>query len=70
MCDFAVDLDVVAPNADFREELAMLAPMQWDGLTETDSKTLTEAERPVVRGIAAAFDTCRRPQTTRFSKAI
>jgi oxygen-independent coproporphyrinogen-3 oxidase len=72
MCDFSVDLAAVAPNADFREELAMLAPMQWDGLLETDGArlTVTEAGRPVVRVIAAAFDTYRRPQTAQFSKAI
>jgi len=72
MCDFAVDLGAVAPNADFREEMAMLAPMQWDGLVETDGKRLavTDAGRAVVRVIAAAFDTYRRPQMTEFSKAI
>jgi len=50
----------------------MLAPMQWDGLVETDGKRLavTDAGRAVVRVIAAAFDTYRRPQMTEFSKAI
>jgi oxygen-independent coproporphyrinogen-3 oxidase len=72
MCDFAVDLAVVAPNADFREELAMLAPMQWAGLVEIDGArlTVTDAGRSVVRVIAAAFDTYRRPRTAQFSKAI
>jgi oxygen-independent coproporphyrinogen-3 oxidase len=73
MCDFAVDLDAVAPGADFRDEMAMLAPMQWDGLVEIDGATLTvtEAGRGVVRVVAAAFDTYRRPpQTAQFSKAI
>jgi oxygen-independent coproporphyrinogen-3 oxidase len=72
MCDFAVDLTAVASDADFREEIAMLAPMQWDGLIETDGATLTvtEAGRPVVRVIAAAFDTYRRLQKAQFSKAI
>lgn len=72
MCDFSVDLAAVAPNADFGEELAMLAPMQWDGLVEVSGArlTVTEAGRAVVRVIAAAFDTNRRPQTAQFSKAI
>lgn len=72
MCDFAVDLAAVASNTDFRDELATLAPMQWDGLIEIDGKklTVTEAGRPVVRVIAAAFDTYRRPEMARFSRAI
>lgn len=72
MCDFSVDLAAIAPNADFGEELAMLAPMQLDGLVDIDGArlTVTEAGRAVVRVIAAAFDTYRRPQTAQFSKAI
>jgi oxygen-independent coproporphyrinogen-3 oxidase len=72
MCNFAVDLGAVAPNVDFREEMAMLAPMQWDGLIETDGRRLavTAAGRAVVRVIAAAFDIYRRPHTAQFSKAI
>lgn len=72
MCDFAVDLAAVTPDADFREEMAMLAPMQWDGLVEIDGMKLkvTEAGRAVVGVIAAAFDTYRRPPTAQFSKAI
>jgi oxygen-independent coproporphyrinogen-3 oxidase len=72
MCDFAVDLDAIAPCADFREELSTLAPMLRDGLVELKGRTLivTEAGRPVVRVVAAAFDSYRRPPTTQFSKAI
>jgi oxygen-independent coproporphyrinogen III oxidase len=72
MCDFSVDLGAIAPGADFGEELAMLTPMQWDGLVEIDGArlTVTEAGRAVVRVIAAAFDTYRRPLTAQFSKAI
>jgi oxygen-independent coproporphyrinogen III oxidase len=72
MCDFSVDLGAVAPNADFREEIALLAPMQWDGLIETDGRRLavTDAGRAVVRVIAAVFDTYRRPHTAQFSRAI
>jgi len=72
MCDFAVDLGAVAPHADFSEELSLLAPMRWDGLVDIDGTklTVTSAGRAVVRVVAAAFDTYRRPQATQFSKAI
>jgi oxygen-independent coproporphyrinogen-3 oxidase len=72
MCDFAVDLDAVAPNVDFRDEMAMLAPMQWDGLVEIEGGrlTVTEAGRAVIRVIAAAFDTYRRGKEGQFSRAV
>ena len=72
MCDFAVDLGAVAPHADFSEELSLLAPMHWDGLVDINGTklTVTSAGRAVVRVVAAAFDTYRRPQATQFSKAI
>ena len=72
MCDFAVDLDAIAPDADFRDEMAILAPMQWDGLVEIDGAklTVTEAGRAVVRVIAAAFDTYRRGRAAQSSRAI
>jgi oxygen-independent coproporphyrinogen-3 oxidase len=72
MCDFAVDLGAVAPQADFGEELSMLAPMQRDGLLEIEGTklTVTDAGRSVVRVIAASFDTYRRSKTTQFSKAV
>jgi oxygen-independent coproporphyrinogen-3 oxidase len=72
MCDFSVDLAAVAPPADFAEELWALAPLQWDGLIEIDGAklTVTDAGKPVVRVVAAAFDTYRRPQAAQFSKAI
>jgi oxygen-independent coproporphyrinogen-3 oxidase len=72
MCDFAVDLAAVAPEADFSEELAMLAPMQRDGLVAIDGTTLTVTDdgRAVVRVIAAVFDTYRAAQPAQFSKAV
>jgi oxygen-independent coproporphyrinogen-3 oxidase len=72
MCDFEVDFAAVAPHADFGDEFAMLAPMIWDGLAEFNGSKLivTDAGRPVVRVIAAAFDTYRRPETAQFSAAI
>jgi oxygen-independent coproporphyrinogen III oxidase len=72
MCDFAVDLDEIAPRADFSEEISMLAPLQWDGLLEIDGTRLavTDDGRAVVRVIAAAFDSYRRPQMAQFSRAV
>jgi oxygen-independent coproporphyrinogen-3 oxidase len=43
-----------------------------DGLVELDGDELivTEAGRPIVRVVAAAFDSFRRPQSAQFSRAI
>ncbi len=72
MCDFAVDLDSIAPHADFGAELSALAPLQCDGLVEINGAklTVTEAGRAVVRVVAATFDTYRRPPAAQFSRAI
>lgn len=72
MCDFSVDLDAVAPNAEFRNEMARLASMQSEGLVEIDGAklTVTQAGRAVVRVIAATFDTYRCAQAAQFSSAI
>jgi oxygen-independent coproporphyrinogen III oxidase len=72
MCDFSVDLAAIAPGADFSKELSVLAPMVSDGLVEVEGTKLivTEAGRPVVRIVAAAFDSYRRPATAQFSKAV
>ena len=72
MCDFAVDLDQIAPGVDFSEELSMLLPMQRDGLIRAEGRKLsmTRRGRPVVRVAAAAFDAYRRTPSDRFSKAV
>ena len=72
MCDFSVDLSAVAPGIEFSCELSTLAPMVRDGLVEIEGGklTVTEAGRPIVRIIAAAFDSYRRPEMTQFSKAV
>jgi len=72
MCDFSVNLVAIAPGLDFSAELSLLAPMIGDGLVEINGEGLvvTEAGRSIVRVIAAAFDTYRRPQTAQFSKAV
>lgn len=72
MCDFAVDLGAVAPNAEFHNEMARLTAMQSEGLVEIAGAklTVTQAGRAVVRVIAATFDTHRCAQAAQFSKAI
>ena len=72
MCDFAVDLDQIAPGVDFSEELSMLLPMQRDGLICAEGRKLsmTHRGRPVVRVVAAAFDAYRRTPSARFSRAV
>jgi oxygen-independent coproporphyrinogen-3 oxidase len=72
MCDFAVDLNAIAPQADFSDELSALAPLQSDGLVEVNGAklTVTEKGRAVVRVVAAAFDRYRHAQAAQFSKAI
>ena len=72
MCDFFADVAAIASDADFTSELAALAPMIRDGFLKIEGTKLivTETGRPVVRVIAAAFDTYRRPQAAQFSKAV
>ena len=72
MCDFFVDVAAIAPEVDFSREFSMLAPMIGDGLVEIKGTNLivTDAGRPVVRVVAAAFDNYRRPQSAQFSKAV
>lgn len=72
MCDFSVDLEAIAPNAEFRDEIARLTAMQSEGLVEIAGAklTVTQAGRPVVRVVAAIFDTYRCAQAAQFSSAI
>ena len=72
MCDFAVDLDTIAPDVDFSEELSALAALERNGLVTVQGRklTVTSAGRAIVRVVAATFDTYRRPQASQFSSAI
>lgn len=72
MCDFEADLQAIAPDLDLSEELTMLNRMQGEGLVEIGAGKLimTEAGRPVVRVVAAIFDTFRRNNFARFSAAV
>ena len=72
MCSFEVDLEAVAPGRDFSGELAMLAPLQREGLVDISGGKLavTDSGRSVVRVVAASFDTYRRSHATQFSTAV
>jgi oxygen-independent coproporphyrinogen-3 oxidase len=72
MCEFEADLESLAPNVDFREEFSALDPMIRHGLVTTDGRKLvvTAAGRPIVRVIAATFDTARRSGSAQFSSAV
>jgi oxygen-independent coproporphyrinogen-3 oxidase len=72
MCDFAVDLDTIAPDVDFGEELSALAALERDGLVRVQGRklTVTSTGRAIVRVVAATFDTHRRRQASQFSSAI
>jgi oxygen-independent coproporphyrinogen-3 oxidase len=76
MCDFAVDLGVVAARHGvsagvFADDIAKLESLRADGLARVDGDVirLTEEGRPFVRLVAQAFDRRSEPQE-RFSRAI
>lgn len=77
MCDLAVDLDEVArrhgaDTGGFGAELSGLAPLRADGIVDITGRkiALTEAGRPFVRLVAAAFDTYLQAGQSRHSKAV
>ena len=63
MCDFAVDLDVFGGADAFRPELARLNAMALDGLVRIEGGKIhvEDAARPLVRAVAAVFDTYLTP---------
>ena len=72
MCNFKVDLAMVAADQDFTEELASLQPMIVDGLVHVQGPLveMTERGRSVVRVVAAIFDRYRWDTASRFSLAV
>ena len=77
MCDLHVDLDEVCARhrvdaGRFAGELAALQPLEEDGLVTVANHrvTVTEAGRPLVRTICAAFDTYLTTSETRHAKAV
>lgn len=77
MCGLSVDLDAVCaahgtPVEMLSLEKERLAPLVADGLMKIDAGriTVTEAGRPFVRIIAAAFDTYLQPGRAQHSRAV
>lgn len=72
MCVLAVDLDAVAPGRDFAAARAALAPLEADGIVRVDGARIavTEAGRPLVRLVAAAFDAYLDRGEARHSRAV
>ncbi|WP_092742227.1 oxygen-independent coproporphyrinogen III oxidase [Xaviernesmea oryzae] len=72
MCNFTVDLDRHAPGEPFADELALLRPMISDGLVTLDGRCLrmTAQGRPLVRVVAALFDSFRQQTRGQFSLAV
>jgi oxygen-independent coproporphyrinogen-3 oxidase len=79
MCNLSVDTAAVAaahgqPPEVFASDLLRLSPMSQDGLVTLDGArvTVTEAGRPALRAVAAAFDAylgARNPEI-RHSSAV
>jgi oxygen-independent coproporphyrinogen-3 oxidase len=76
MCEFAAVPRAVAAEAgvdeDFAAELELLAPLAAQGIVEIegDRVAVTEAGRPFVRLVAAAFDAYLRQGAQRHSVAV
>jgi len=77
MCDLVVDLDAILDRhgrskATFVPEMEKLAPMAEDGLVEIAGNTVrvTEAGRPFIRLVAAAFDAYLSSGKARHSRAV
>jgi oxygen-independent coproporphyrinogen-3 oxidase len=58
MCDFAVDLDKIAPQEPFADALEALEPLAHDKVVAIDGRRIivTDAGKPFARLAAAAFD--------------
>jgi oxygen-independent coproporphyrinogen-3 oxidase len=77
MCELTVDLDAVRArhgrgDETFGRELAALAPFAADGLAVVGRGrvTVTEAGRPLVRAICAAFDAHLDPASGRHARTL
>lgn len=72
MCNFRVDLDAVAPELGFADELALLRPYVAAGLLRIRGReiVMTGEGRPFVRLAAAVFDSVRQAGGSGFSRAV
>jgi oxygen-independent coproporphyrinogen-3 oxidase len=72
MCDFAVDLDRLAPDHTFAEAFETLEPLVHDGVVAIADRRIavTQAGRPFARLVAAAFDAYLGHGNARHSRAV
>jgi oxygen-independent coproporphyrinogen-3 oxidase len=77
MCTFEADLEQIAARhgallADLMDAAPALQEMARDGIIDWDGTRLrvTNAGRPFVRSIAAAFDAYWQPEADRHSAAV
>ena len=72
MCDLAVDLDGVAPGQDFTAEFEQLGELVANGVVRVSGSRIemTEAGRPFLRLVAAAFDAYLPASRARHSIAV
>lgn len=75
MCDLAIDLDALGPDAaatDFSRELADLEGLAAEGMVRIEGRrvVVTQAGRPFVRLVAAAFDAYLPQNRSRHSIAV
>lgn len=74
MCDMGVDLDQIdgASAVDFESELASLAGLESDGVVVREGRRIrvTDAGRPLIRAVCAAFDRYLKAGEARHSKAV
>jgi len=72
LCDFSIDLDQLAQDEDFREELTALAPFADADLIRIDGRRIhiLEPGRSFARLIAAVFDAYLPANRTRHSAAV
>jgi oxygen-independent coproporphyrinogen-3 oxidase len=72
LCDFAVDLDALAPGADFQQEMSRLTPLAEAGFIAIDGGRISilEPGRNFARLAAAAFDAYLSDNRSRHSLAV
>jgi len=72
MCDLAVDLDRIAPERDFSAELESLDELGSKGVVRITGRrvAITDAGRPFLRLVAAAFDAYLPANCARHSIAV
>ena len=72
LCDFAIDLDALAPAGMFDDEMSALSPFVDAGLVRIEGRRIAipEPGRSFARLVAAAFDAYLPANQTRHSAAV